>query len=198
MCRCVGSPSGGRPRRKLQPALDAKCVRHRADKHAAGTQHPTCLGDDSVGEAQVLEELARDHRVEARIRKRERRLDVGLDGLDPELRRLRERDPVDVEADDLVPVEEVPRERSRAAAEVEHPLAAPDRGLEERDALRHEDEVALVPALPMMLFVALAEIGHAELTAASWPSEAIVRRSPSSSSTSGSQPSSCFARVMSG
>ena len=90
------------------------------------------------------------------------------------------------------------RQRARAAAEVEHALPAADRRHEERDALGDEDEVALVASLAVVLFVALAETAHAEPTAASCPSDAIVLRRPSSSAISGSQPRICFARVMSG
>ena len=66
------------------------------------------------------------------------------------------------------------------------------------DALGDEDEVAFVPSLAMVRFVALAEIRHAEPTAASCPSEAIVLRRPSSNGISGAHPRICFARVMSG
>ena len=83
------------------------------------------------------------------------------------------------------------------AAEVEDALATPDRRDDQRDALGDEDEVAFVPSLAMMLFVALLE-AHAEPTAASCPSEAIVLRRPSSSGISGAHPRICFARVMSG
>ena len=142
---------------KAQAALDPEGVRDGAHEHPAGPQHSLHLADHALGEAQVLEELPGHDRVEARVVEGKRLLDVRDDGLDAELRSLVERDAVDVEADDLVPVEEVPRERTRAAAEVEHPPAAPDRLLEERDPLRHEDEVALVPPLSMMLLVLLGE-----------------------------------------
>ena len=146
----------------------------------------------------MLEELACDDGVEALVLERKRVLHVRPNRLDPERGRLLERSGVDVQADDRVAVEEVLRQRARAAAEVEDALAPPDRGLEERNALGNEDEVALVAAFSVVLFVALAEIGHAEPTAAPRPSDAIVRRRPSSSSISGSQPRICFARVMSG
>ena len=105
---------------EAQAALDAERVRHRADEDAAGPQHAPNFGDERVGEAEVLEQLSGDDRVEARVVERERLLDVRHDGLDPELLRLGERRAVDVEADDLVSVEEVARQRTRAAAEVEH------------------------------------------------------------------------------
>ena len=146
----------------------------------------------------MLEELTCDDGVEARVLERQRLFDVGLDRLDSECGRLLERGRIDVEADDRVPVEEVPGERARATAEVEHTLAAADGRDEERDALGHEDEVALVSSLAVVLFVAFAERAHAEPTAAPCPSEAIVLRRPSSSAISGPQPRICFARVMSG
>ena len=146
----------------------------------------------------MLEELAGDDGVEARVLERQRLLDVRLHRLDPERRGLLERGGVDVEPDDRVALEEVLRQRARAAAEVEHALPATDRGLEERDALGDEDEVALVSSLAVVLFVAFAERAHAEPTAASCPSDAIVLRRPSSSAISGAQPRICFARVMSG
>ncbi len=72
-------------------------------------------------------------------------------------------------------------------------LALPDRLLEERDSLGDEDEVAGVSALAVVRLVQLAEErAHVALTAASWPSEAMVFLKPSSSSTSGCQPSSCL------
>ena len=183
---------------EAKPALQAERVRDRADEHAAGSQHAADLRDERVRELEVLEELARDHRVEARVLERQRLLDVRLHRLDPERGGLLERRSVDVEPDDRVALEEVPRERARAAAEVEDALATPDRRDDQRDALGDEDEVALVPSLAMVLFVALAEIRHAEPTAASCPSEAIVLRRPSSSGISGAHPRICFARVMSG
>ena len=183
---------------EAQAALEPERVRDGADEHAAGPEDAPRLGDERLRERQVLEQLAGDDGVEARVRERERLLDVRHHGLDAERLGLRERRAVDVEADDLVPLEEVPGQRARAAPEVEDALPAPDRRPEERDALGDEDEVALVAPLPMVLLVPLAERAHAEPTGASWPSEAIVRRRPSSSSTSGPQPRSWRARVMSG
>ena len=114
-----------------------------------GAQDAPDLRDERVGKLEMLEQLPRDDRVEAAVVERQR-LDVRLHRLDAERRGFLERVRVDVEADDE-PLEEVPRQRARAAAEVEHPLAAADGGDEQRDAFRHEDEVALVPMLPMML-----------------------------------------------
>ena len=157
MCRVV---LGRAAAQEAQPALDAERIRHRADDDAARPQHSPDLGDERVGELEVLEELAGDDGVEARVLERQRLLDVRLHGLDPERRGLLERGGVDVEPDHRVAVEEVPRQRARAAAEVEHALPVADRRLEQRDALGDEDEVALVTSLAVVLFVALAEIGH--------------------------------------
>ena len=165
---------------------------------ASRAQHAPDLGDERVRELEVLEELAGDDSVEARVLERQRLLDVRLHGLDPERRAFSSAACVDVEPDDRVAFEEVLRQRARAAAEVEHALPAADRLDEQRDALGDEDEVALVSSLAMVLFVAVAERAHAEPTAASCPSDAIVLRRPSSSAISGSQPRICFARVMSG
>src|SRR5688572_29932196 len=101
---------------EAQPALEAKRVRYRADDDTARAEHAADLGDERVGEPQVLEELTRNDGVEARVLEGQRLLDVSLYRLDPEHRRLLERSCVDVETDHRVPVEEVPRQRARAAA----------------------------------------------------------------------------------
>ena len=145
----------------------------------------------------MLEELSGDDCVEALVLERQRLFHVRLHGLDAERPRLLERRSVDVEPDHRVPLQEVPRQRPRPAAEIEHALPTADRLHEERDPLGDEDEVALVTTLAMVRFVAFAEIGHAEPTALR-PSDAIVRLRPSSSAISGSQPRICCARVMSG
>src|SRR5207253_6409238 len=75
--------------------------------------------------AQVLEQLARDDDVEAVVGQLEWLVEVGPARLDPELGRLRERLPVGVHADDLVPVRIRPREGAVAAAEVEHAAPGP-------------------------------------------------------------------------
>ena len=71
----------------------------------------------------MLEQLAGDDGVEAPVRERQWLLHVREHRLDPELRGRLERDAVDVRAHDLVPLEEVARERAGAAAEVEDALA---------------------------------------------------------------------------
>ena len=146
----------------------------------------------------MLEELTCDHDVEARLLEGQRLFDVGLQRLDSESGRLLERSRIDVEADDRVPLEEVPGERTGATAEVQHTLPAANGRNEERNALGHEDEVALASSLAVVLFVAFAERAHAEPTAAPCPSDAIVLRRPSSSAISGPQARACLARVMSG
>ena len=150
------------------------------------------------GNWRCSKQLACDDGVEAGVLERQRLLDVRLHRLDPERGGLLERGGVDVEPDDRVSLEEVLGQRARAAAEVEHAFPLPDRLDEQRDALGNEDEVALVSSLAVVLFVAVAERAHAEPTAASCPSDAIVLRRPSSSAISGAQARICFARVMSG
>ena len=137
--------------------LQAERVRYRAGQRSTGSQHAPDLRDERVRELKVLEELAGDDGVEARVGERQRLLDVRLHRLDPERGGLLERGRIDVEADDRVPFEEVARQRAGTAAEVEHALPAADRRDEQRDALGDEDEVALVSALAMVLFVAVAE-----------------------------------------
>ncbi len=195
VCRVV---LGRLPPQEPQTALNTKRVGHRAGEHAARPQDAADLRDERIGELEMLEELAGDDRIEALLVEGEPLLHVRLYRLDPERGGLLERSRVDVQADDRVALEEATRQRARAAAEVEHALPAADRRNQEGNTLRDEDEVALVSPLTVVLFVALAEVRHAEPTAASLPSDAIVRRRPSSSSISGSQPRICLARVMSG
>jgi len=67
----VGSSSGGRPK-EAQPALEPEGIRNGADEDATGPQDPARFGDERVGELQVLEKLAHDDSVEARICEGER------------------------------------------------------------------------------------------------------------------------------
>ena len=143
--------------KEAQAALDVERVRDGADEVPARLQHPKHLGDERLGEAQMLEQLAGDDGVEGLVGERERLLHVGHDRRDPALLRLGEGGPVDVDADDLVPVDEVLAQRAGAAAQVEHLVALADRLLEERDALGDEHELAVVPALPVVALVDLAE-----------------------------------------
>ena len=183
---------------ETKPALYAEGVRHGSCEDAARTEHTPDLRHERVGELEVLEEFTGNDDVEARALERQLVFDVGLDRLDSESCRFLEGGRIDVEADDRVPLEEVPGERARTTAEVEHALPAANGGDEERDTLGNEDEVAPVSSLAVVLFVAFAERAHAEPTAAPCPSEAIVLRRPFSSAISGSHPRICFARMMSG
>ena len=72
-----------------------------------------------------------DHDVEALIRHRQRLARVRPEGLDPELRSLPQGLAVDVDADDLVAREVVPRQRAVAAPEVEDAGPGPDPFAEE-------------------------------------------------------------------
>src|SRR4029450_14091893 len=130
---------GRAPTDEAQPALHAERIRYGADEDAAGTEHAADLRAERVRKPEVLEELSGDDGIEARILERERFLDVRLHGLDPQGGRLLERRAVDVEPDDRVPLEEVPRQRSGPATEVEYPLAASDGRAKERDSLGDED-----------------------------------------------------------
>jgi len=184
---------------EAKPTLEPIRIRNGSHEHGTGPENTVDLTRKRVGELEVLEELSGNDHVEARALEGKRLLDVRLNRLDPERLGLGERCSIDVETDNLVAVEEVTGQRPRATAEIENPLPAPDRRLEERDPLGHEDELAFGTSLAVMLLVAVGElVGHAEPTAASCPSEAIVRRRPSSSATSGSHPRICLARVMSG
>src|SRR5205823_9392257 len=133
--------------------------RHRADQRASGTQDAHRLGDERRRLAYVLEQLARDDDVEALAVERQRLLGIAPVRLDPELRRLGQRFAIDVDADDLVPVEVAPGERAVAAAEVEDAPAGPaDVAAEELRPLRPgEDEVAPTGGA-VVLAVALAQL----------------------------------------
>src|SRR5262249_50424211 len=89
-----------------------------------------------------LEQLAEHDDVEALVVERERLGGVGPDRFDPELGRLCERLPVDVDPDHLVPLDVGARERTQAAAGVEPAAPGTDPFAEDRQALRPaEDEV---------------------------------------------------------
>ena len=92
----------------------------------------------------MLEQLAGDDDVEARVGELERLLDVGPVGLDPELRGLGERLAVDVDPDYVVPLDVRLRERAVPAPEVEDVAArASDELREERGAhVGRVDELA--------------------------------------------------------
>ena len=77
-----------------------------------GRKEPSGVGDDVLREADVLQQLAGDHGVEARIGEWKGLFDIRHDRLDTQLRRGLERHPIDVEPDDLVAVEKVPSDRA--------------------------------------------------------------------------------------
>jgi hypothetical protein len=126
---------GSAAERKAQSVLQAVGVRHGPDEAASGLQDTPDLGDERVGVAHVLEQLAGDDHVEGLVVEREGLLDVRPTGLDPQLRGLGQRLAVDVEPDDLVPLEVRPGQRAVAATEIEDPPpGAPDQLPEERGA----------------------------------------------------------------
>src|SRR5688572_22463626 len=67
---------------EAQSVLEAERVRHRPDEDALVAQDPPDLGDERVRKLEMLEKLAGDDGVEARVVERQRLLDVRLDGLD--------------------------------------------------------------------------------------------------------------------
>src|SRR5688572_32903447 len=101
-----------------QAPLDVERVRDGADEAPAGLEDALHLGYQRLREREMLEKLTRDHGVEALVGEGERLLHVGDDWHDPALFCLRERRLVDVDPDDLVPLEEVLSEGAGAAAEV--------------------------------------------------------------------------------
>ncbi len=155
---------GASPGEKQKAALEPVGVRHRSGEHAARSQDADRLGDNGLGVAQVLEELAGDDGVEACVGEGKLLLRIRDHGLDPESRSAPQGGAVDIEADDRVAGKEVPADRTRAAAEIEDAMPRPaDRGDEEWDALGDEDEVAAVTRGAVMLFVSSAQVFH-ELT----------------------------------
>ena len=198
--RCVGSSSGGRPRRKRSRLCSRKAFGTEPTRIPPGRRIRRASATSTSGKLQVLEELARDDCVEARIGKRQRLVDVGDDGLYAELAPPSRVPPRSTSS----PTTSLPSRKCRVSAPERQPksrtrLPRPIAAWKQRGTLGNEDEVTFVPARPVMLFVALAD---GEFTQ-SWrqprePSEAMVRRKPSSSWTSGSQPRICCARVMSG
>ncbi len=145
------------PEEEAKPVLDPKRVRHGADEDPARLEDTMCLGDERLWEANVFEQLTGDDGVEGLALERQRLLDVGRDDVDAELLRFRQRRLVHVDADDVVPSEEVASESAGAATEIEHLLALTDRLLEERDPLGDEDEIAGVSALAVVSLVQLPE-----------------------------------------
>src|SRR5690242_9748675 len=110
----------------------------------------------------MLEQLARDDHVEARIGEVERLVEVGPVRLDAEARRRLERLTVGIDSDDVVAVEVRLRERPVAAAEIEN--AAPGAAhvpLEERFTLRPCEDEAGAALAAVVLRIALAELVEA-------------------------------------
>ena len=147
----------------------------------------------------VLEQLTGDHGVESLALQRQRLLDVGRDDVDAELLRFRQRRLVHVDADDVVPSEEVASESAGAAARSSTCL--PSRSPPGREGCargRKRNRPRFGARGGESRTASRGTWPYAGLTAASCPREVMVFLKPSSSSTSGCQPSSCFARVMSG
>ena len=80
------------------------------------------LAHNALRKANVLEQLAHDHCVEALIGKRECRLDISENRLYPELRSGCERHAIDVHTDDVIAVEKGASECPRPTTEIENPL----------------------------------------------------------------------------
>jgi hypothetical protein len=92
-------PSG----KNSQPALEAKRIRHGADKASARLQHTAHVFDREGGIGQMLEHFARHDDVERIVSERELVLDVSPDRFDLEPRGgALEGQVVDIDADDGV------------------------------------------------------------------------------------------------
>ncbi len=114
----------------------------------------------------MLEQLACDDDVERVVLERHSFLDVGPDRLDPETRGcLLERRAVDVDADDVVALGVVLRQRTRPAAQVEHtpPGTADEGGDHVRALVAAEDELlpAAVAVVGLIAAIEAVEPGHA-------------------------------------
>src|SRR5262249_40341650 len=140
-----------------QAVLEPERIRNGSDELPAGPQHPLPLGHEPRRIAYVLEQLAVADDVEARVRERARLVAVRPLRLDPELRRLRERLAIDVDARHLVAARVRLRECPVATTEIEDAPSGPAHVVaEESDALFagvHEIARAL---RPMVLAVVLA------------------------------------------
>ena len=150
---------GFSPREKPKPVLEAKRVRDGRDQASAGPQDALCLGHEAFRVADVLEQLAGDDDVEALVRERKRLVGVGPLRLDSELRGLRERDTVDVHADDVVSLDIRTSQRAIAAAEIQDAPARPaDVAAEELDALFTGIDEVLAACFAVVLAVPFAEL----------------------------------------
>src|SRR5437879_5429348 len=107
----------------------------------------------------MLQQLTGDDDVEALVRELEGLVEVGPVCLDPELRRLRQRLAVGVDADDVISLRIRPGERAVAATQVEHAAAGPADVLpEERLALRPREDESRAPLAAVVLGVPLAQL----------------------------------------
>src|SRR3989441_309348 len=100
--------------------------RHIADEHAPRPEDALDLTERDAGVRKVLEGLREHDRVESRVRKRKRSVEIDPLDVDPVLRvRRLQRPPVDVAADDPVPLPEVAAEGAAAAAPPSGPPPPP-------------------------------------------------------------------------
>ena len=196
--RCVGSSSGGRPRRNRSRLWRRNAFGTEPTRTPAGRSTRRISATSASGNCRCSKSSPATTASKLASSKGRGSSTSPCTGSIPSAAAFSRAAGVDIDPHHRVAGEEVPRQRTRPATEVEDALPGADRRLEQRNALGDEDEVALVTSLPVVLFVTLAERAHAEPTAAPCPSEAIVLRRPSSSAISGSQPRICFARVMSG
>jgi len=147
------------PSEEAKPVLQAVGVRHGTDERAAGSEYPQHFGGDAPWIPQMLEELAGDDDVEGAVLERQRIVEVGPAGLDPDLLRLGERLAVGVDADDLVSAGVGLRERAVAAAEIEHvPPRPADVAAEELDPLGAREDEAGAALDAVVLGVPLAQL----------------------------------------
>ena len=107
----------------------------------------------------MLEQLAGDDDVEARVAEGERLVEVGPVCFDPELLRLCERFPVGIDTDDLVPGRVRVGQSAVATPEIEHaPTGTTDVAAKKLDALLTGKDEARAPLEPIVLGVALAQL----------------------------------------
>jgi exopolysaccharide biosynthesis polyprenyl glycosylphosphotransferase len=116
----------------------------------------------------VLEQLPRDHDVEALVLERERLVEIGPARVDAKVLRLRQRLLVGVDADDLVALDVGAGQGSVPAAQVEHaPSGTPDVASEELGPLGAREDETRAPLEPVVLGIALAELFQGHRTAES-------------------------------
>src|SRR5436309_8327199 len=118
----------------------------------------------------MLEELAGDHDVEGSVLERQRIVEVGPAGLDPELLGLGERFAVGVDADDLVPAGEGLRECAVAAAKIEHVPSRPaDVAAKELDTLGAREDEAGTARDAGVTGVPVPQVREAQDSGLGWP-----------------------------